>query len=183
MLVAFARVILGFLFPASLPTGKMLVSASVAGHFSIERPEYWQFSETPKGQWSGDGSDSSVVTIIQYSNFPKRGVIILIRRAVGHYISIEEVSNWGEQLGRKQQSFREFSTQELVVGGDGTIIREYTFYTPATPIQSSLMLQCYDNYRFRNQTAYVLTFCVDAEDFAAIKPTFWRMIESFTYLD
>ncbi len=175
-----AQIAVGFLFPSAPPTsGKILQSTSTSGGFSISHPEHWAFRETPRG-YQGD---STVVAFLVYPNLPKLGIYIVIRRQNISYGSVEAVAEMGEQTARKQQGYRELSMERSTAGNEETLLREYVWLTPATPLQSSQPRQCLDNYRLHNRTAYILTLCVDAENFSAVKPTFQQMIESFTYLD
>lgn len=173
-------VIRGLLFPVSPPTlGPMIQSKSAVGHFVISHPADWQFGETP----SGLNGDPTIIAYVSYRNLLKVGVDIEIHRSLSAATSIDQVSSWGEQIARERDGYREIALSPLFVRGEASQTREYTYSTPTTPIQSSYTRQCLDDYRLHKGTGYILSMCVEAEDFSALEPVFQDMINSFAFTD
>lgn len=171
--------LVGLLISLSPPmVGRMRESTSSAGHFTISYPENWDFLQHPGGQ-----RDPTIVAAIAHPNLFKLGVIVFIRQSTSQYDSIDGVSKWGEEIAQQEQDYQEILMSELFLTREETGLREYRWYTPATPLQSPQLMQCYGSYRLHNQIGYVLTLCVNAEDFPAAAPTFRQMIENFTYSD
>lgn len=183
VLTGFAQIVIFLLFPTPFPTGKFIVASSPAGSFSITYPEFWHFSETPRGHYGFGGFDSSIVAVVGYNNFPKIGRIVTVnvRRSTILYNSLGEVSDWGNQLASKNQAYKSVQPQKSILSDEETILREYVFDLPATPIQSPVTMRCYDNYRLHEQVGYILTLCVNVEDFDTVGPIFQQMIASFVY--
>lgn len=168
-----------FLFPHSkLTTGEVRQTTSTAGHFSISHPERWHFSQQPGGQ-----QDSTIVSAVVYPDFFKLGVVIFFRRSTVLYDSLDEVAKWGEDVARTEQAYEEISIQKLLLKNEETILRTYTWFTSWTPISSPQKMKCYGNYRIHNRVGYVITLCVNGEDFDIVKPVFRQMIDSYTYQD
>ena len=167
------------LFPhARLPFARMQPGTSMKGNFVISYPEIWYFAQNPANQ-----RDSSVVAAIANPTVFKLGVIVFIRRSGVSYDSFDKVSKWGEEIVAKENRFESISSTKLMIRNEETELREYTWFAPLTPISSPEKMQCYGNYRLHERTGYVITLCVNAEDWAIVAPTFRQMIESFAYLD
>ncbi len=160
-----------------LSTGKTRQSTSSVGKFAISYPEQWQWIETP----SGYAGDLTVVALLAYPDPTKLGVYGSIRRSVSSYDSIEEVSKWGEQIAFSQQDYKQISFEPSSINGEDTRLREYTSVTPVSPIMGSSSRHCVDNYRLRNRIGYIITLCVDEEDYTSSESIFRQIVDSFSY--
>lgn len=177
----------GMLFVAQanpdIATAKMRLARSERGRFSIQYPEGMFFTEAP---WNGiekSPDPTTLVAIINTFGFQRYGTAVEFRRGNGSSNSLDDVSQWGERINRTREKYTLISIQRYVVNGEETMLREYTatVYVPEF-FAGNRSIHCFDNYRFHDR-GYILTFCTDADDFARLKPTFVKMMETYAYLD
>jgi hypothetical protein len=159
------------------PTG-IQQSVNTQGRFAISYPSNWYFLQSPGGQ-----RDPTVVAAIVRPDILKLGVVISFRRSSVFYSSLDEVAKWGKEVAQSELGYEEIATNVLVVNGEETVFHEYTWFTPQTPLEKPQKMQCYGNYRLHNQVGFVITLCINAEDFSSNKSTFRQIINSFIYQD
>lgn len=167
-----------FSVPSFPISNKSTISVSNLGKFSILNPAEWVFTETPKGYLG----DSSVVSLLNYPNILKIGVSGSVRETVDTLDSLTKVAEWGGRIAESKPGYRETSSDQLRIKDEQVFLREYRWIAPA-PLQGGQPMRCLDNYRVHDTRAYILTLCVNEEDFARLKPIFIQTIESFAYLD
>lgn len=161
-------------FPVPSPGLQRYTNPSAG--FALSFPKGWLVLQTP----TGSGGDPTVVVTINYPKFPSTGIDVAVRRSVATYTTLQEVQAWGDQINSKSFAYHELSTTATSLGGEETLLREYTLQLhPSTSTDSSL--QCFDNYRLHEHRAYILSLCAGADDFAGVKPTFRQIIESFSF--
>lgn len=156
-----------------------MTSVSRSGKFTITYPQEWKFVETRTGYLN----DPSMIALLAYPEFMKTGIIGSVRLDVGNFITLSSVGDWGERIAAAKLDYRQVALDRFKIEGEEALLRKYGYNAPASPLQSSQPMECLDSYRMHATRAYILTLCVDGEDFAKLGPVFMQVIESLSIQD
>lgn len=158
-------------------TGAVRTSLVEPYGIMITYPEEWEYTVTPRGIWE----NPDVIALFTFRNYLKLGIRGSIERMPDAAVTIEDVANRGDLLANNQLGYKEISLTEEHLFNERALKREYVFLVPATPLEPVQSIHCLESYRIHRGTGYLLSLCVNEEEFSRLRELFQSVINSMVF--
>lgn len=151
---------------------------SAAKEYELSYPLGWII----RGGLSNGNNNDKDWTPVSVIDYPSRSLafgaeVILLSKTMED-ASLDEIAAAGLALENSEHQITPLSLIEKDIDGERTLLREYTYLHPASPLREASTRRCLADYRATHQKAYILTACADETNFGKFKQVFEEMIES-----